>query len=278
MYIQRICLRKLVTHSTVRRHSHPSVLLIPAIIARQHTLVLHICQHHIPESLAHTRLIITKQAIPHYIAHILIHMRPIHQVRHSCLRIVTTSQSIHKCAVRRNNIRFRHNLRHFRIRVIIQLVRFQVKFRIHQHHSVLEYRLADARCILPVIRIQHVILIIQRTMSRIEAHTFQPVIIYDIRHQLSFPMNQHRTSLCMCLHHRTIILQGVARQCQRVALHHFHMSIRFKGMIILIETGTVAIQIHAVMIQLHMSNQHIRTYILTIFVEHITMYQLHFLT
>ena len=110
-------------------------------------------------------------------------------------------------------------------------------------------------------------------MPWIEPYALQPVIINNISHQLGFPMCQHSMTLCMRLHHRTIIQQGVTGQCQRVSLHHFHMPIRIEGVIILIETCAVAIEVHTIMVQLHMSHQHISTHIHLVLVEHIAVNQ-----
>ena len=277
MHIQRVLLRKLIAYRTVGRQRDARLILIAAVVACQHAFVLHVDQHHIAECLTHTRRIVECQAVTHDVTHILIHMRPVHQIRLSRLRVVVTTQGIHERAVRRDDVRLRHNPGNLRVGIVVQFVRLQVKLRILQHHIVLEDGLVQGRCVLSVVRVQHIIAVIQCSMTWIEAHTLQAVIINDVRHQLGLPMGQHRPTLCMSLHHRAVIQQRVARQGQRVALHHLHVAIGIERVVVLIEPCAVTIQIHAIVVQLHVSHQHIGTRIHIVLVQHIAMNQLHLL-
>ena len=79
------------------------------------------------------------------------------------------------------------------------------------------------------------------------------------------------------LHVVAIIKQGVTGQGHCVTLHHLHMAKCVKAVFLLIKSGTVAIQVNAIMVKPDMPHKNIGRRVLPALVQHIRMEQVNLL-
>ena len=123
---------------------------------------------------------------------------------------------------------------------------------------------------------QHILLIHQGSPIKEISQVIDPVIIQAISQQGSRTILHPNITAHLCNLCQSIIVQPVAIKKQRISLHHFHITKSLKAANLIIVTCTVAIHVHTIMTETHISGYNLCVRMTCILTQQIRMQQIDF--